>query len=47
VRLVASAIDVPRTRVALVVGASSRRKVLEVDGLDPSVLRARWPGLDV
>ena len=47
VRLVASAIDVPRTHVALVAGASGRRKVLEVDGLDPRVVRARWPGLDV
>jgi uncharacterized protein YggU (UPF0235/DUF167 family) len=47
VRLVARALDVPRSRVALVVGASSRRKVLEVDGLDQSLIGDRWPGLDV
>jgi uncharacterized protein len=47
IRLVAAAIGVPRTRVALVVGAASRRKVIEVEGVDAASLRARWPGLDV
>lgn len=46
-RLVADALDLPRSRLQLAAGASSRRKVIQVDGLDPAVLRSRWPGLDV
>lgn len=46
-RLLASVLGVPNhaTRVAL--GATSRRKVIEVEGVDGAVLQARWPGLDV
>ncbi|HEY8238465.1 MAG TPA: DUF167 domain-containing protein [Candidatus Limnocylindrales bacterium] len=47
IRLVAAAVGVPRTRVALVVGASSRRKLIEIEGLEAATVRARWPGLDV
>jgi uncharacterized protein YggU (UPF0235/DUF167 family) len=47
IRLVAAAVGVPRTRVALVVGASSRRKLIEIEGVDVATIRARWPGLDV
>ena len=46
-RLLADALDVPRTRMALVSGASNRRKLIEVQDLDPVRLKARWPGLDV
>ena len=47
IRLVAGAIGVPRARVSLVVGASSRRKLIEIEGVDAATIRARWPGLDV
>ena len=46
-RLLADALDLPRTRVRLVSGASNRRKLIEVEGLDAARLKARWPGLDV
>lgn len=47
IHLLARALDVPASRVRLVAGASNRRKLIEVDGLDAAALRARWPGLDV
>jgi uncharacterized protein len=47
VRLIARALELPPSRVRLVGGASGRRKVIAVDGLDPATLRSRWPGLDV
>ena len=47
IRLLADALDLPRTRVRLVSGASNRRKLIEVEGLDAARLKARWPGLDV
>ena len=46
-RLIAQALDLPRNRVRLAAGATNRRKVIEVDGVEPAVLRGRWPGLDV
>jgi uncharacterized protein YggU (UPF0235/DUF167 family) len=46
-RLVAAALGVPNGRVRLVSGATNRRKVLEVEGVDAAAVRARWPGLDV
>ena len=46
-RLLAEALDVPRSRVCLAAGATNRRKVIEVVGLEPAALRGRWPGLDV
>jgi uncharacterized protein YggU (UPF0235/DUF167 family) len=46
-RLLARALDVPRRDVALRSGATSRTKVVEVDGVDPARLRSLWPGLDV
>jgi len=46
-RLVASALGVPPSRLRIVTGATARRKVIEVEGLDPAVARSRWPGLDV
>lgn len=47
VRLVARTLEVPIVQVRLVVGATARRKVIEVAGVEPALLRARWPGLDV
>ena len=47
VRVIADALEVAAGRVRLVAGASSRRKLIEVDGLDAAALRSRWPGLDV
>ena len=38
VELVARSAGVPRSRVALVSGASSRDKILELDGVDPDEL---------
>jgi uncharacterized protein YggU (UPF0235/DUF167 family) len=45
--LIAAALGVPSSRVRLVSGATNRRKILEVEGLDAAALRAHWPGLDV
>ena len=47
VRLIADTLRVPRGRVHLVTGAANRRKLIEIEGVDAAVLRARWPGLDV
>jgi uncharacterized protein YggU (UPF0235/DUF167 family) len=47
IRLIARELDIPRGRIRVVTGVTSRRKVLEVDGLDAAALTARWPGLDV
>ena len=44
-RLLADELGVPRGAVSLVVGAGNRSKVVEVDGVDPSAVAARWPGL--
>jgi len=47
IRLIGRALDLPPSRIRLVAGASNRRKVMEVDGMEPAVLRSRWQGLDV
>lgn len=44
-RLLADELGVPRGAVRLVSGETSRVKVVEVDGVDPAMLAARWPGL--
>lgn len=46
-RLVADALDVPRTTVRIVRGAAARHKVLAVDGLTREALVDRWPDLGV
>ena len=46
-RLVADALGLPRRRVRLAAGATNRRKVMEVEGVEAEALRSRWPGLDV
>ena len=45
--LLAEALGLPKGRVRLVAGTSNRRKLIEIDDLEPAALRARWPGLDV
>jgi uncharacterized protein (TIGR00251 family) len=47
VRLLAEELGVARRDVRIVAGASSRRKLVVVDGLEPDQLVARWPGLRV
>jgi uncharacterized protein len=46
-RLVADALDLPKGRVTLRSGLTSRVKVLEIEGVSPERLRSRWPGVDV
>lgn len=45
VRLIAAELDLPRSRVRLVAGASGRQKLIVVEGVAPGVVEARWPGL--
>jgi uncharacterized protein YggU (UPF0235/DUF167 family) len=47
VRLVASAVEVPPSSVRVVSGLTSRRKLLEIDDVEPKTLRSLWPDLDV
>jgi uncharacterized protein YggU (UPF0235/DUF167 family) len=47
VRLVADDLGVSPRDVRIVAGASSRQKLVVVDGLDPDTIVARWPGLRV
>jgi len=46
-RMLADELGLPRRSIRLVAGETARRKVVEVDGVSPEVLRARWPGLAV
>lgn len=46
-RLIAAALALPNGRVRLVSGATNRRKVVEVEGVDAAALKARWADLDV
>ena len=47
VRLIAEELGVARTAVRIVAGASSRQKLVVVDGGDPEAIVARWPGLRI
>jgi uncharacterized protein YggU (UPF0235/DUF167 family) len=44
-RLIAREIALPRTSIRIASGATSRVKVVEIDGAGEDALRARWPGL--
>lgn len=46
-RLVGEALGIPASRVSVISGASGRRKVLSLEGLDRSAIVARWPDLGV
>ncbi|MDL2335449.1 MAG: DUF167 domain-containing protein [Chloroflexota bacterium] len=45
VRLLADALGVAPSRLQLVRGATSRIKVMAIDGIEASALTSRWPGL--
>ncbi len=47
VALVAGALGVPRSAVRVVAGASARRKLIAIDGVERAALNARWPDLGV
>ena len=46
-RLVATALGVPPSTVSVISGASGRRKILAIAGLDAAAIGARWPELGV
>ncbi|HEY4190423.1 MAG TPA: DUF167 domain-containing protein [Candidatus Limnocylindrales bacterium] len=47
IRLLAEELGVARRDVRIVAGATSRQKLVVVDGVDPEVIVAHWPGLRV
>ena len=47
IRLVAETLGVARRDVRLVAGATSRRKLVVVDGMAPEAILEVWPGLKV
>jgi hypothetical protein len=47
VRLLADELGVARRDVRIVAGASSRQKLVVVDGVTEEAIVARWPGLRV
>lgn len=47
VLLLADELGVARRDVQIVAGATSRQKLVVVDGVDPEAVVARWPGLRV
>jgi len=47
VRLIAAAVGVPPSAVRIVGGATGRRKVVAIEGIDRAALIARWPDLGV
>jgi uncharacterized protein (TIGR00251 family) len=46
-RVIADALGLAKGKVQLVAGATNRHKVIEIEGIEPAVVRGRWPGLDV
>lgn len=47
IRLIADELGVARRDVRIVAGASSRQKLIVVDGLDATAVERHWPGLKV
>jgi uncharacterized protein YggU (UPF0235/DUF167 family) len=47
VALLADELGVARRDVRIVAGATSRQKLVVVDGVDPEAIVARWPGIRV
>lgn len=45
IRLVADELHVPKSAVRIVAGATSRQKLVRIDGVEPAVVEAHWPGL--
>jgi uncharacterized protein YggU (UPF0235/DUF167 family) len=46
-RLLATELGVPRSDVQLIAGATARRKIIAIKGMDRQALLARWPDLAV
>ena len=47
IRILAEELGVSRRDVRIVAGASSRQKLVVVEGVEEEVVVARWPGLRV
>ncbi len=47
VRVLADELGIARRDVRIVAGASSRQKLVVIDGVEPEAIVARWPGLRV
>jgi uncharacterized protein (TIGR00251 family) len=47
IRVVADELGIARSDVRIVAGATSRRKLIVVDGITAEAVVARWPGLKV
>ena len=47
IRLLADELDVSRSSVRLVAGATGRHKLIMVDGLSPQDVATTWPGIKV
>ena len=47
IRLLADELEIARRDLQIVAGATSRQKLVVVDGVDPEAIVARWPGLKV
>jgi uncharacterized protein YggU (UPF0235/DUF167 family) len=47
VRLLAEELDVSRSAVQLVAGATGRHKLIIVDGVSADYVASRWPGIKV
>ena len=47
VRVLADELGIARRNVRIVAGASSRQKLVVIDGVDAEAIVARWPGLRV
>jgi uncharacterized protein YggU (UPF0235/DUF167 family) len=46
-RTIAAAAGVAPSRLQLVRGATSRTKIVSIEGVDPAELIARWPGMAI
>ena len=47
IRVLADELGIARRDIQIVAGATSRQKLVVVDGVDPEAIVARWPGLRV
>ena len=47
IRLLADELGIARRDLQIVAGATSRQKLVVLDGVDPDAIVARWPGLKV
>ena len=47
IRLLADALGISRRDVRIVAGATSRQKLVVIEGVEPEAVVARWPGLRV